>query len=70
MATKCPTCGVVSVYLGSRYITSVNLYATPTQRQAVITLPARATLFSGTLKVTTRSTGKLVQVDGLGVRRT
>jgi len=70
VATKCATCGTVSVYLGTTYIGSVNLYAATTQRQTVIALPAQASVFSGTLKVTTRSSGKLVQIDGLAVRRT
>jgi WD40-like Beta Propeller Repeat len=68
VATRCPTCGIASVYLGSRYIGAVNLYATTTQRQAVIALPRQSTPFGGTLKLTTRSTGKLVQIDGLAVR--
>jgi hypothetical protein len=70
VATRCPTCGTASVYLGGRYISAVNLHASTTQRQAVIALPAQASMFSGTLKITTRSTGKLVQIDGLAVRRT
>jgi hypothetical protein len=39
-------------------------------RQAVIALPAQTAVYGGTLRITTRSTGKLVQIDGLGVRRT
>jgi hypothetical protein len=60
----------VSVYLDTRYVGSVNLYAATTQRQVVIGLPVQSSLFSGTLKLTTRSSGKLVQIDGLAVRRT
>jgi hypothetical protein len=70
VATRCSTCGLVSVYLGGKYIGAVNLWASTTQRQVVIGLPAQSSLFSGTLRITTRSTGKLVQIDGLGVRRT
>jgi hypothetical protein len=58
------------VYLGGRYLTAVNLTAATTQRQALIALPAQSSLFSGTVKITSRSAGKLVQIDGLAVRRT
>lgn len=70
LATKCPTCGTAAVYLGTRYIGAVNLYSATTQRQVLIALPAQTTLFSGTLKITSRTAGKLVQIDGLAVRRT
>jgi len=70
LATRCPTCGVVSVYLGSRYLTAINLYAATTQRQVLIGLPAQASALSGTLRVATRTTGKLVQIDGLAIRQT
>jgi hypothetical protein len=70
LATTCPTCGMVSVYLGGRYIGAANLYAATTRRQTLIALPVQPSLFSGTLTITTRSTGKLVQIDGLAVRRT
>lgn len=70
LATKCPTCGVVSVYLGSRYLTAINLYAATTQRQVLIGVPAQTSALSGTLRIATRSTGKLVQIDGLAIRQT
>jgi hypothetical protein len=70
VATRCPTCGLVAVYLGGKYIGAVNLASATTQRQAVLALPAQASVFSGTLTVTVRSpTGKGVQIDGLAVRR-
>jgi hypothetical protein len=69
VATRCSTCGSVAVYAGSKYLTTVNLAATTTQRQVLIGLPVQSTLFSGTLTFSTRSTGKLVQIDGLAVGR-
>jgi hypothetical protein len=69
VATRCKTCGVVSVYLGGKYIGAVNLWASTTQRQVVIGLPAQSSVFSGTLTIASRSTGKLIQIDGLAVRR-
>ncbi|MFI6716424.1 choice-of-anchor D domain-containing protein [Kribbella sp. NPDC050470] len=70
LATKCSTCGVVAVYLGTRYLTTINLYAATTQRQVVIGLPVQTTAITGTLRISTRSTGKLVQIDGLSIRQT
>jgi hypothetical protein len=57
-------CGTVSVYLGTKYIGSVNLYAATTQRQAVIALPAQASVFSGTLKITTGPAGSSCRSTG------
>jgi N-acetylmuramoyl-L-alanine amidase/LGFP repeat len=70
VATRCPTCGTVSAYLNDRYIGAVDLYSTTTVRQSIIALPTQTAVYGGTLRITTRSTGKLVQIDGLGVRRT
>jgi len=70
LATKCSTCGVVAVYLGTRYLTTINLYAATTQRQVLIGIPAQTSAISGTLRIATRSTGKLVQIDGVAIRQT
>ncbi|TWD81927.1 WD40 repeat protein [Kribbella amoyensis] len=71
VATKCPTCGLVAVYAGGKYIGAVNLASSSTQRQAVLPLPVQAAVFNGTLTFTVRSpSGKGVQIDGLVVRRT
>ncbi|MFG1814675.1 hypothetical protein ACGFIF_12980 [Kribbella sp. NPDC049174] len=70
IATRCPTCGSVAVYAGNRYLTTVNLAYPTTHRQVVLGLPVQSTLFSGTLKFVSASSGKLVQIDGLAVGRT
>jgi WD40 repeat protein len=70
VATRCPTCGSVAVYAGSKYLTTLNLAYPTTHRQVLIGLPVQTTLFNGTLTFSTRSTGKLVQIDGLAVGRT
>jgi hypothetical protein len=67
VAKKCPTCGVVGVYVGSKLISKVNLKASATSR-AVIVLPAFA-LTSGTVKLKVLSSGKLVLIDALGLSR-
>ena len=64
IATKCPTCGKVGIYLGTSLLQTVDLKASTIQRMAAIAL----TRFSSrrtdiTLKVLT--SGKTIQVDGL-----
>jgi len=59
----------VTVYLGSTYIGTVNLFAATTAWQVVIPLPLHSGVFTGTLKLTSRSSGNLVQLDGLAVRK-
>jgi hypothetical protein len=70
LATRCPTCGSVAVYAGNRYLTTINLAYSTTQRQVLLGFPVQSTLFSGTLIFSTRSSGKLIQIDGLAVGRT
>ncbi|MFI7064657.1 choice-of-anchor D domain-containing protein [Kribbella sp. NPDC050124] len=70
IATRCPTCGSVAVYAGNKYLTTVNLAYPTTHRQVVLGLPVQTTLFSGTLKFVSASSGKLIQIDGLAVGRT
>jgi hypothetical protein len=68
VATRCPTCGVVGVYVGTSLVGTVNLYAATTQRQVMLTLPAFS-LRTGTVVLKILSTNKLVQVDGIGISR-
>lgn len=70
VATRCPTCGSVAVYAGNTLLTTVNLAYPTTHKQVLLGLPVQSTLFSGTLKFVSASTGKLVQIDGLAVGRT
>jgi hypothetical protein len=70
IATRCPTCGSVAVYAGSRLLTTLNLAYPTTHYQVVLGLPVQSTLFNGTLTFRTVTTGKLVQIDGLAVGRT
>jgi hypothetical protein len=68
VATTCPTCGKVAVLVDGRRIGTVDLRSAAYHRSQVRMLPAvkreRATV---TLKV--RSSGRLVQVDGLVLSR-
>jgi len=65
VAKKCPTCGSVGVYVGGTLLTKVDLKAATTSRK-VIVLPPFA-LTTGTVKLKVLSSGKLVQIDALGL---
>lgn len=68
VAKKCPTCGVVGVYVAGSLVARVDLRASTTSR-ATITLPAFSTVRTGTVKLRVLSSGKPVQVDALGLSR-
>jgi hypothetical protein len=64
VATRCSTCGKVSVLYNGATVKTVNLAATRTARKSVIALP-NFTATSGKIQVKTTTTGKSVQIDGL-----
>jgi uncharacterized protein YjbI with pentapeptide repeats len=53
LATACPTCGTVDVYIGARKLGSVSLYASATKFGKVFMLPKLANRQQGTLKLVT-----------------
>jgi len=68
VATRCPSCGTVGVYVNGSSVGTVNLYSATTLRKAVISLPPFS-YRTGTVTLKVLSTGKLIQVDGLGISR-
>jgi hypothetical protein len=68
VATRCPSCGLVGVYVGGTLIAKVNLAAKATANRVLITLPAFS-LRSGTVTLKVLSAGLSVRVDGLAVIR-
>lgn len=70
VATRCSTCGTVAVYMGSTLVANVNLAASTTQRGYHVALPVFGSVRSGTVTIKVTSSGKTVQIDGLGTRRT
>ncbi|MER7250846.1 hypothetical protein [Kribbella sp. NPDC000426] len=70
IATKCVTCGGLNVYYNGKYVGAVNLYKATTEYQAIIPLPVPAAFLTGSVLLTTRTSGQIYQVDGLAVRRT
>jgi len=69
VATTCPTCGSVSVYLGGVYVGAVSLTSSTTAYRRVLALPLLAANRTGTLLLRTRSTA-FVAIDGVALRRT
>ncbi|WP_183093104.1 carbohydrate binding domain-containing protein [Nocardioides stalactiti] len=68
VATRCPGCGVVGVFVDGELVGRIDLYAPTRSTKRVVALP-RFPYRTGTvvLKVLTRD--KLVAIDGLGVSR-
>jgi hypothetical protein len=66
VATKCPTCGTVALYVNNQLIGKANLAATTTQRKAVVMLP-RFSYRTGTIVIKVLSAGKTVTIDGVVV---
>ena len=69
VATRCPSCGTVRVYVNAVSVGTVNLAASTTLRKSLIVLP-RFSYRTGTVTIKVLSSGKLVQLDGLGISRT
>jgi hypothetical protein len=66
LATRCPTCGTVGVYVGTTLVGTINLAATTTQRQVLFAI-APFSYRTGTVTVKVTSSGRLVQVDGVAI---
>ena len=67
VATRCPDCGKVKVLMSGDLIGLVSLKG-PQKNQHVFKLPVFATKHD-TIKSIVVSEGKLVKIDGLGIRR-
>lgn len=66
---RCPGCGVVDVFVGTRLVLNdLNLNAASVVRKVVVTITLPATL-TGTLMVRVVSSGKPVRVDGASTLR-
>lgn len=68
VATRCSTCGTVSVKLNGKTLKNISLYSPTTKRSQVIEVANRAWPYKGTLTVHVTSTGgRLVIVEGIGL---
>jgi hypothetical protein len=69
VATRCPVCGVVGIYVANRFIGKLNLSQPVTRYKQILFLP-KFSYRSGTVVIRSLTARKLVQVDGLVVTRT
>jgi Tol biopolymer transport system component len=68
VVTTCKGCGTVNVYWNNKLVKkNVNLGATSTKYQQVIEVASFSRPTAGTLKVVVTSSGKPVQLEGIGV---
>jgi hypothetical protein len=69
VATKCPTCGTVGIYVNDGLFRTISLAAPRAQRMQLIQLPPFS-LRIATVTIRVLSTGKPVCIDGLALTRT
>jgi len=69
VATRCPTCGKVGIYLGTTLLGKISLVRATTLKQAVLLLPKLPTIRTGTVTIKVLTSGKTVQIDGLALSR-
>ena len=69
VATSCPACGTVRVYLGSTLLRSISLYSATTINRRIFTVAKFTSIRSGTVTVKVSSSGRRVFIDGLGISR-
>ncbi|GAA1604856.1 MULTISPECIES: hypothetical protein [Kribbella] len=70
VATRCSTCGALTVYYNGKAVGTVNLASASLAYQAIVPLPVPATFLTGSVLLRTTTAGKVYQIDGLAVRRT
>lgn len=69
VATKCSSCGKVAVYSGSTLLATINLYHATTEKKVLIAL-SKVSLRTANVRLRVVTSGKTIQIDGLGVSRT
>jgi hypothetical protein len=69
LATTCPRCGAVKMFVGKRYVGTVSLKSARTRDRQLLTLPLLTRQVSGRVMLRTTS-GRTVRIDGLLLRRT
>lgn len=69
VATRCPGCGTVDVYLGSTLLRRLSLGASTTRRTQILAVANFASVRSGTVTIKVYSSGKPVTIEGLGASR-
>lgn len=68
VATTCPSCGSVGVYVGGTLVGKVSLVSSTLQRRRVLAVPLIA-LRTGAVSVRVLTSGRAVEVDGIVLAR-
>ncbi len=69
VATTCPDCGTLDVFLGGTKLKRISLAASRTRNKVVVPVATFGSLRTGTVRIEVVSAGKRVSVDGLGTSR-
>jgi len=69
VATTCPSCGKVGVYLNGSLYRTIDLYRSTLVRKVLFSLP-RFSYRKATVTLKVLTTNKLVEIDGLALSRT
>lgn len=69
VATTCPGCGWVNVFMGSTRIKRISLASDGVHKKEIIPIKNFPSVTSGKLKIVVASSGKKVIVEGVGVGR-
>ncbi len=69
VATTCPTCGSVQVYLGTRLLRTISLTSSATVNRRVIGVATFSSVRAGTLTLKVTTSRRMVRIDGLGISR-
>jgi len=64
IATRCPSCGAVDIFIGATKVGTINLYAPTTQSRELLLLPRSTTASTGDVRLV-RSRWRLVRIDAL-----
>jgi uncharacterized delta-60 repeat protein len=67
IASTCPVCGKVKVYLGKHLLKTLSLRSAKPHSKVVLPVAASSSIRSGTVRLVQASGGKRVTVDGVGV---
>lgn len=67
VATTCPRCGTISVFLGGKLLKSINLKADGTHKRRLIPIGSFKQVRTGQLLIKVTTSGRLVRIDSLGV---
>ena len=67
IATRCPSCGAVAVFVGKIKVGTISLYGRTTTARTVVALPRLTATRSGVVRLVSTSNGKTLRIDGLAV---